>query len=394
MAENIVKQIKLPGSTTAYDVHDARVSESIATADSGKLLQVNSSGNIVTSTVTTTTISNKADKSEIPTKVSDLTNDAGYTTNTGTVTSVAVKMNNTTKGTVTSSGAIDLGTVITAHQSASAVNGASIGSATKGVYINSSGKPTAMTYSLNKDVPSDAKFTDTTYSSKSAASGGTDVSLVTTGEKYTWNNKSNTDEKVKSAASTANVDEPILLNNGTSATTNTVLYKSGATINPSTGNLKITKINGVTVGSSPKFTDTTPGTLNTNNTTAQSASSSEALSGTIKLHKVSKTGSYNDLNDKPSMPSKPHIETFEWPTSFSGSGPYTAPITVSGTTGNSKVDIQPSPAQIQKLMDDGATSCLIVNNGSGDTPSLTLTVLGAGVTGLGPVQVCVTEVTQ
>ena len=30
---------------------------------------------------------------------------------------------------------------------------------------------------------------DTTYSSKTAASGGTDVSLVTTGEKYTWNNK-------------------------------------------------------------------------------------------------------------------------------------------------------------------------------------------------------------
>ena len=32
---------------------------------------------------------------------------------------------------------------------------------------------------------------DTTYSSKAAASGGTAVSLVTTGEKYTWNNKSN-----------------------------------------------------------------------------------------------------------------------------------------------------------------------------------------------------------
>ena len=31
---------------------------------------------------------------------------------------------------------------------------------------------------------------NTTYSSKTAASGGTDVSLVTTGEKYTWNNKS------------------------------------------------------------------------------------------------------------------------------------------------------------------------------------------------------------
>lgn len=31
--------------------------------------------------------------------------------------------------------------------------------------------------------------TDTTYESKTAASGGTDVSLVTTGEKYTWNGK-------------------------------------------------------------------------------------------------------------------------------------------------------------------------------------------------------------
>ena len=31
--------------------------------------------------------------------------------------------------------------------------------------------------------------TNTTYSSKNAASGGTDVSLVTTGEKYTWNSK-------------------------------------------------------------------------------------------------------------------------------------------------------------------------------------------------------------
>lgn len=56
------------------------------------------------------------DTTVIPTKVSDLTNDSGYTTNKGTVTSVAVKMNGTTKGTVTSSGTIDLGTVLTSHQ--------------------------------------------------------------------------------------------------------------------------------------------------------------------------------------------------------------------------------------------------------------------------------------
>lgn len=40
----------------------------------------------------------------------------GFTKNTGTVTSVAVKMNGAEKGKVTSSGTIDLGTVITAHQ--------------------------------------------------------------------------------------------------------------------------------------------------------------------------------------------------------------------------------------------------------------------------------------
>ena len=40
-------------------------------------------------------------------------------------------------------------------------------------------------------VGSSPKFTDTTYTSQAAASGGTAVSLVTTGEKYTWNNKSN-----------------------------------------------------------------------------------------------------------------------------------------------------------------------------------------------------------
>ena len=51
-------------------------------------------------------------------------------------------------------------------------------------------------YTIGKSVPSNALFTDTTYESKSASSGGTDVSLVTTGEKYTWNNKKNTQSAV------------------------------------------------------------------------------------------------------------------------------------------------------------------------------------------------------
>lgn len=48
---------------------------------------------------------------------------------------------------------------------------------------------TVNNHTVEKDVPADAKFTDTTYESKAAASGGTAVSLVTTGEKYIWNNK-------------------------------------------------------------------------------------------------------------------------------------------------------------------------------------------------------------
>lgn len=40
----------------------------------------------------------------------------GYTKNTGTVTSVSVKINGTVKGTITSSGTIDLGTYLTSHQ--------------------------------------------------------------------------------------------------------------------------------------------------------------------------------------------------------------------------------------------------------------------------------------
>ncbi|MBQ2397328.1 MAG: tail fiber protein [Bacteroidales bacterium] len=64
-----------------------------------------------------TRISNNAQglqtlSSEIPTKVSQLQNDSGYTTNKGTVT--GVKINGTTKS--PSSGVVDLGTVITAHQ--------------------------------------------------------------------------------------------------------------------------------------------------------------------------------------------------------------------------------------------------------------------------------------
>lgn len=71
--------------------------------------------------------------------------------------------------------------------------------------------------------------TDTTYESKSAASGGTDVSLVTTGEKYTWNNKQNAlTNPVTGSGLTANA---IVLGNGT--TTVKTSSKTISTTNPS-----------------------------------------------------------------------------------------------------------------------------------------------------------------
>ena len=53
------------------------------------------------------------------------------------------------------------------------------------------GKTGAVTLGSNLAIDSNnvLSATDTTYESKTAASGGTAVSLVTTGEKYTWNNK-------------------------------------------------------------------------------------------------------------------------------------------------------------------------------------------------------------
>lgn len=44
-------------------------------------------------------------------------------------------------------------------------------------------------HTVEKDVPQDAKFTDTTYKNEPAIRGGQDVSLVTTGNKFAWDNK-------------------------------------------------------------------------------------------------------------------------------------------------------------------------------------------------------------
>lgn len=93
----------------------------------------------------------------VPTKVSELTNDSGFTTNTGTITGIT--MNGASKGT---SGVVDLGTVITAHQDISGkANTADLGDGAyknSGVYYG-----TCATAAATKDkvvsVSSDQNFT-------------------------------------------------------------------------------------------------------------------------------------------------------------------------------------------------------------------------------------------
>lgn len=90
---------------------------------------------------------------------------------------------------------------------------------------------------------------DVTLSSKAASSGGTDLSLVTTGEKYTWNNNS-------SLAGLSDVTLTTPTNNDVlkyDSTNNVWVNSNSITVD----SISATSLNGVTIGSTPKFTDTT-----------------------------------------------------------------------------------------------------------------------------------------
>lgn len=92
----------------------------------------------------------------------------------------------------------------------------------------------------------------------------------------------NTDTKVTQSLSTANGDYPVILKNSTTATdspTSTTNYAAAVKVNPSTGNLTVTKINGVAVGSSPKFTDTTYSAATTSADGLMSSSDKTKLNG-------------------------------------------------------------------------------------------------------------------
>ena len=98
--------------------------------------------------------------------------------------------------------------------------------------------------------------TDTTYESKEAVNGGTDLSLVTTGEKYTWNNKQNplpstsgnNNKYLHINATTGNLEWSevgVITGAFTYIGTTTTPLSDGATTNPITiGGESVTATNG------------------------------------------------------------------------------------------------------------------------------------------------------
>jgi len=198
---------------------------------------------------------------------------------TGTVT--GVKINGTTKN--PSSGIVDIGTVATSD--------------------------TDTTYSLSNALSSH-KFTwtftaggsgsgSTTTTAELAAGTGISLTDDTTNKKITIaSTVTNTDEKVKLTSNTGSTAIPIVLGptSITSGTAYNCLYNTNLKYTPSTGNLQTTQLNGVAVGSTPKFTDTV--------TTVTSSGSGNVVTGmsasngaiTYTMGSAALIGTYNSTS--------------------------------------------------------------------------------------------------
>ena len=261
-------------------------------------------------------------------------------------------MNGASKGT---SGDVDLGTVITAHQdiSGKADKSAAIGSLSLSLNstdykITLSGTKvdgTTFTVSDVIDLPLESvvvngsyddttkkvvltlkngntvdfsiadliaglqsEITSTNKLSADLIADGTTNKVVTATEKSTWNGKQDAISDLATIRSNAEAGAAKVSNvqSDWNATTGAAVILNKPTI------------------------PAAPGTLKTNNTTAQTASASEALSGTINLHKVAKTGTYSDLIGTPTIPTESTVSGWGF---TKNSGTVTG-VKMNGTTNN------------------------------------------------------------
>lgn len=203
----------------------------------------------------------------IPTKVSDLTNDSGFTSNAGTITEIT--MNGSSKGT---SGVVNLGTVVTSETdpifSASAAAGITSSDITN----------------WNSKTSNTGTITGITMNGASkGTSGVVDLGTVITSH-ATHKLLIGTPDSPSQTLAPGQALNVVTGLTGTSTATN--------------GDLTVTPV------LQSIYLTSNPGTIVTNNTTAQTASASESLAGTINLHKVAKTGTYSDLIGTPTIPTE------------------------------------------------------------------------------------------
>ena len=114
---------------------------------------------------------------------------------------------------------------------------------------------------------------------------------------------------------------------------------------------------------------------------------SEGLSdGNYILNQSNGTSSWSSL---PTIPTAPYVGTFNLTTSWSGNGPYTQTVSISGGTVNSKIDLQPNSTVLTQMTTDGVTAMYVENNNG----TFTVYALGAAPSAALTIQYTRTEVT-
>lgn len=229
-------------------------------------------------------------------------------------------------------------------------------------------------HTVESNVPSDAKFTDTTYTNKSPVEGGTELSLVTTGEKALWNAKGNgsgtvtgimMNGEVKGSSGIINLGT--VLTGGTQTTTssadegsNVYTFSDGSTItvkngskgskgNPGTNGTTptIKAVSGANIGSigTPSVTASTSGTTTTftfNNLKGEKGEKGDA--GTNATTTATATSSSNGLMSKGDKSKLDGIA--------SGANKYTHPT----TSGNKHIPSGGSSGQLLRWASDGTAT--------------------------------------
>ena len=176
--DSIIKKVKLPNSSTEYGINDVRISTS-AISSPTHVLGYNSSN---TNSIGSVAISDIASDS-------DTKNTAGATDTSAQLFLIGATTQGTNPQTYSQDTAY-VGTDGCLYSGGNKVITDVSGKAdlVSPAFTGTPTAPTAASGTNNTQIATTA-FVASAYSSKTASSGGTDVSLVTTGEKYTWNNK-------------------------------------------------------------------------------------------------------------------------------------------------------------------------------------------------------------